>query len=205
MITDYWREECTVKDWQSGQCLTVCLTNSVDKNVQMTPCDGTANSTMWCCGNTKDCCAAGIGMETLAAQFIGIVASSSSTTVSLTTTSITSATSASLATTTMTSATPAPNNVSPEGNEPGSISGGEIAGIVVGVVAGLALLAALIFLLARRRRSASRSKLGLVEAYPPVWDSKTYHAYEADSGQPAVEVPAMGVKRHAQRAPVYEL
>jgi hypothetical protein len=24
--------------------------------VQMTPCDGTAESEMWCCGETRDCC-----------------------------------------------------------------------------------------------------------------------------------------------------
>lgn len=27
--TSYYREECTVKDWKSGKCLAVCLSNSV--------------------------------------------------------------------------------------------------------------------------------------------------------------------------------
>lgn len=55
----YWRNYCTEKDWSSGKCLNVCAENKLGgtavRNAPLVPCDGTANSTRWCCGESCSC------------------------------------------------------------------------------------------------------------------------------------------------------
>jgi hypothetical protein len=46
--------------------------------VQMTPCDGTAESEMWCCGETRDCCDHGKAL--VVPKVLGMKSNSSSST-----------------------------------------------------------------------------------------------------------------------------
>lgn len=184
----------------------------------MTPCDGTANSTRWCCGDNKDCCAGDIGFESLAQIFLGdlssattvssssvAVAASSSTAVASLSTSSTSGTSTS---STSTSSTSTSSTSAPQTEEAStSLSGGAIAGIVVGAIAGIALIGAAWFLLARRRRpSEDPAPPMYVEAGYQTDAQKTSYAHEADGAEPQVaEVSAANVKDHDGRSRVHEL
>lgn len=38
---------------------------NADDSVQLTPCDGTATSEKWCCGDSTDCCSAGFEYKAL--------------------------------------------------------------------------------------------------------------------------------------------
>ena len=192
----------------------------------MTPCDGTANSTRWCCGDNKDCCAGDIGFETLAQIFLGdlssattvssvsvaVAASSSTAVASLSTSSTsgtsTSSTSGTSTSSTSTSSTSTSSTSAPQTEEAStSLSGGAIAGIVVGAIAGIALIGAAWFLLARRRRpSEDPAPPMYVEAGYQTDAQKTSYAHEADGAEPQVaEVSAANVKDHDGRSRVHEL
>ena len=182
----------------------------------MTPCDGTANSTRWCCGDNKDCCAGDIGFESLAQIFLGdlssattvssssvAVAASSSSAVASLSTSSTSGTSTS---STSTSGTSAPQTEKTST----SLSGGAIAGIVVGSIAGIALIGAAWFLLARRRRRSDNSAPPMYaeNGYPTDAQKISYAhvAHEADGAESQVaEVSAANVKDHDGRSRVHEM
>ncbi|KAJ5722987.1 hypothetical protein N7488_001022 [Penicillium malachiteum] len=50
----YWRDQCWTSDWNSsGNCLNYCMGEMTS---EMTPCDGTKNSSTWCCGNNNTTC-----------------------------------------------------------------------------------------------------------------------------------------------------
>ncbi|KAG9233947.1 hypothetical protein BJ875DRAFT_29603 [Amylocarpus encephaloides] len=88
--TNYWREGCSDQSGSSQFCLRACSSSSdVDRfgNARMTPCDGTASSLKWCCGEHNTACC-GTGREILLAAVLG----SSSTTSSTSTSSSTSST-----------------------------------------------------------------------------------------------------------------
>jgi hypothetical protein len=129
----------------AGKCLSnVCNTGNYELTAPITPCDGTSNSSKWCCGHNKDCCDSGAGVVLLE-QVLGSV---SSTVISPS--SIASATLTSSQTSTSASATA--TNTGDSGSS--GLGGGAIAGIVIGAVAGLALVAAALFF----ARRASRKK-----------------------------------------------
>lgn len=214
--THYYREECTVTDWKNGKCLTVCLSNSVcirvrylesigtniqqaARNVRMMPCDDTANSTRWCCGDNKDCCAGDVGVETLAQTFLGDFASATLSPSSSATTAISSNIASS-------SPSSSSSSISSASERPSTLSGGAIAGIVVGAVAGLALIGTAWFFFASRRKSANQTPpLYVEEGYPNETPKESY-AYEADGSQPQVsEVPASNGKNDNAAARVHEL
>lgn len=209
---EYYREECTVQDWKIGKCLSVCLSNSVcnqsvmsaikqlmchqiSSNVMMTPCDDTANSTRWCCGTSKDCCSGDIGVETLAQTFLGMVATS----ISGLSTSATASASVSTSGSNYATSAASPSSSS-------SLSGGAIAGIVIGALAGVALIGAAWYFIARRRQAASSSPPVYVEGNHIANAPKTYYTYEADGVGPQVsEVSAANVKDHDGRTRVHEM
>jgi hypothetical protein len=150
---------------------------------EMTPCDGTANSTTWCCGNTASCC------ETLpitiAAKF-GVVLSTSTSSASATpSTSAASQTTSSSASTTSSSTSGSQNSP--------SLSGGGIAGVVIGAIAGTALICTAVFLFIGKKRN---SRSADTEPYTPAGKSPIY-MYEADTGAPQVhEAAATDTKSH---------
>ena len=163
----------------------------------MTPCDGTANSTKWCCGTNQDCCAGDIGVETLAQTFLGMVAPSTSVLSSL----------ASFAASASASGSSSSNTtVRASSGGSSSISGGAIAGIVIGALASIALIGAAWFFVARRRRPAGPPPPVYVEESQASGLSKTHYAHEADGVGPQVsEVPAANIKDHNGRSRVHEL
>jgi len=169
-------------------------------NVLMTPCDDTANSTKWCCGMNKDCCAGDIGVETLVQTFLGAIATS---------TSALSLSGPSTASGSTLSTDPSPSSTGPANQlqSSSSLSGGAIAGIVIGAVAALALIGAAWFFIAHRRRSAGPSPPAYAEeGHHTVAAPKTQYAYEADgTSQQVSEVSAANTKDHDGRAQVYEM
>ena len=163
----------------------------------MTPCDDTANSTKWCCGTKKDCCAGDIGIETLAQTFLGMFAPSTS--ILSSSTSVSASASASGSSSSSTTARASSGGSS-------SISGGAITGVVIGALAGVALIGAAWFFTVRRRRPAGPPPPVYVEESQASGLSKTYYAYEADGAGPQVsEVSAANVKDHDGRCRVHEL
>ncbi|KAL2701787.1 hypothetical protein AAEP93_006085 [Penicillium crustosum] len=124
--TTYWRNQCTISDWTNNGCLNVCtkgstLSGGSDFSAKMTSCDGTANSTTWCCGDNASCCNTSSAITI--AQKLG---EHNSTSTSLLTPSSTS---------TSTSSSPSSSQ----------LSGGVIAGIAVGSVVGAIAFLAIIY------------------------------------------------------------
>lgn len=98
----------------------------------MTPCDGTENSTVWCCGDNDDCC--GTMSAVTIAPVLAAVASASSLS---------------------TPATATPSST-PSTEESSGLSGGEMAGIGVGAGIGtIVVLGALGYFWMRHRKSAA--------------------------------------------------
>lgn len=169
------------------------------RNVRMTPCDDTANSTRWCCGENKDCCAGDIGVETLAQTFLGDFASA---TLSLSSSATTHASS----TTAIQSTSPSGSPVLSNTEESSALSSGAIAGIVIGALVLVGLVGAAWFFFARRRKSRKLPPPIYIEEGHPTEVSKTSYAYEADGGEPNVsEVPATNVKDQNGKTKVHEL
>jgi hypothetical protein len=166
----------------------------------MTPCDNTANSTRWCCGTNKDCCAGDIGVETLAQTFLGAVATPTSALSS-------PASWTASATTSSTDPSTSSTGSADQSQASSSLSGGAIAGIVIGAVAALVLIGAAWFFIARRRRSAGPSPPAYAEeGHHTVAAPKTHYAFEADGTSHQVsEVSAANTKDHDGRAQVYEM
>lgn len=209
-----------MEEWQLPECLSVqqrksrtriCLFGIFDQpqassNVRMTPCDDTANSTRWCCGTNKDCCAGDVGVETLAQTFLGAIATSTSA-LSLSVSS-TASTSPSISAP-ISSADPSSSNTGStnQSTKSSSLSGGAIAGIVIGALAGIALIGATWFIIARRRRSSGPSPPAYAEeGHQTAAAPKTQYAYEADGiNQQVSEVSAANTKDHDGRARVYEM
>lgn len=166
----------------------------------MTPCDDTANSTGRCSGANKDCCAGDIGVETLAQTFLGAIATSSSVL------SLSASLTASIPMS-PSSFSPLSTGLANQSQQSTTLSGGAIARISIGVVAGLAFIGAAWFLIARRCRSAGSSAPDCVEeAHDPIATPKMQYACEADgASQQVSEVSAANAKDHDGRAWAYEI
>ncbi|KAJ5404674.1 hypothetical protein N7465_005958 [Penicillium sp. CMV-2018d] len=140
--TTYWRNQCTISDWTNNGCLDVCTKESTpsggsDFSAKMTSCDGTANSTTWCCGDNASCCNTSSAITI--AQKLGEHTSTS--TLHL----IPSSTSTSLIS--------SPTSTSTSSSSSPQLSGGVIAGIAVGSVLGaIAFLALISFSFIRRKK-----------------------------------------------------
>ncbi|KAH6633046.1 hypothetical protein C7974DRAFT_163792 [Boeremia exigua] len=151
-VTTWFIDYCT-ENGQSdsaGKCLNVCPTASLELTAKITPCDGTATSSRWCCGDTRGCCNSNSGVVLLE-QVLGQVSSSVISSSSPATSSSSSVTTPTPSTT---SASAAPLDTGSTSTKSNGLSGGAIGGIVVGVVVGLALIAAALFF----ARKASRRK-----------------------------------------------
>lgn len=156
---------------EATKCANVCSTGDEELTAKITPCDGTKNSTKWCCGASTDCCSGDSDVKPVElAQILGAVSSS---VVSVSASATSSATSSSSQASASGVASAAPT-AADTGSGSKGLSGGAIAGIVVGALAGLALIAAALFF---ARRASQKKGAG----------------YEAPSGaghaQP-VEAPA---------------
>ncbi|KAF2644648.1 hypothetical protein P280DRAFT_465942 [Massarina eburnea CBS 473.64] len=158
--TNYWLEYCTDKDVTSGKCLDVCRETRNDAGgTLMTPCDGTNNSTKWCCGGSTTCCTNDYGVVQLPRQFSGKAISSG--VVSLSSASTPS---------------PAPSQSLPAERKGSELSSGTKAGIGIGVVFGLLVLVGAIFFvvkaLAWRRKANLQESEGL--KYGDTFDKYIY-------------------------------
>lgn len=166
----------------------------VSRNVLMTPCDGTANSTRWCCGGKNtNCCSGDIGGELLAQTFLGMPAGP---TPSATTSTSTSTTKPPILDTVVS----ANRDISPV------LSGGAIAGTVIGALMGVALVGTATFFIGRRHRSAGSSPPVYIEGGSTAVFSKAMFAHEADGRDTQVcEVSAANAEDHDGRQRVHEM
>jgi hypothetical protein len=164
----YWRESCTQSDWDAGGCQDICSTNvrlltglhtarglltmqgdDSKTDVRVTPCDGTANSTTWCCGDTNICCNDPDSRVTVAPVFVGSAAASS-TSLSSSTTSASQSTPQTTSSSSP-SAIPSPTFISTSSNTSNnSLSTGAKAGIGVGAALGVIALIAVGWFIGRR-------------------------------------------------------
>ncbi|KAL1795495.1 hypothetical protein ACET3X_005719 [Alternaria dauci] len=185
----YFRETCTLQNWEAGGCLNLCSSGEEQgkNDVTVTPCDGTPTSEFWCCGDSTNCCTdPNLEKFKVEPTFSGIITSSllptsasASVSPSASSTSSTPSSSNSNANANANTSTPAPSAI-PQNNHSAGLSTGAKAGIGVGAAAGvIALIAVGIFI---GRRSHNKKKNEVTEA-------QTY--YEPAKG----EVPA-AVYRH---------
>jgi hypothetical protein len=178
----------------------VCSTGNEELTAKITPCDGTKNSTKWCCGASTDCCSGDSDVKPVElAQILGAVSSSVVSVGASTTTST------AVSTTSQGSASGAPTAVTTESSGSKGLSGGAIAGIVIGALAGLVLIIAALFF---ARRVSQKKQAGYaappsaehvlpaeVPAYSPEpprqeMSSTVKYAHVAEmSGSPPSELP----------------
>ncbi|KAF3038049.1 hypothetical protein E8E11_002169 [Didymella keratinophila] len=213
----YWVDFCTNSDVSADGCLDVCQqTKNLFGNTPMVPCDGTATSERWCCGDSNNCCTSNVGVVRLA-QVLGgtlssIVSSSagSSTTVTssarlnaATTGSPMPASANASSTPTSTDAASASSllssSSSSSSNSDSKLSGGAITGIVIGALAGIALLGAAIFF---ARRAAMWKKKA--SAAPEAGEASAYTQHSNGYGRTAGHDPSMNDKyAHAHQGEMY--
>jgi hypothetical protein len=160
--------------------------------MEMTPCDGTAKSEKWCCGNSRTCCSS--SPVSIAALFKAQsrLSSSSASSTSSTSTARTSST------------TPSPSaqpSSSPSASS--SLSDVTIVGIVIGAIAALVLFFTAGFVVARKRKLAADPRASLPMAAAPIYPTSSQetrsaslytHKVEAMDSQ-IVEVPAEAAVR----------
>ncbi|OQO14424.1 hypothetical protein B0A48_01301 [Cryoendolithus antarcticus] len=247
-VTTWFVDYCTEfgQSDSSSSCINTCASEATSN---MTPCDGTQNSTRWCCGIGTDCCETGVGVVVLqqalgssaASAATSVASSASSSTSSSATSSVSSTTNliatsssslgftsstsfsasssgsntlasqassdsslltsqSSVSTSSMTSQTTAavsPTTSSANATTSKMLSGGAIAGIVIGVVAGLALAAGGVLL----ARSARRKRH--VESMAPSYDGPSAPVEApAYSPRPAMqELGALGKQDYVPEMP----
>ncbi|KAL4882156.1 hypothetical protein BJY04DRAFT_217478 [Aspergillus karnatakaensis] len=203
VVTEYWRDLCTSSEWPEENCVNVCSTGAGDDKVtvQLTPCDGTDNSTEWCCGKNADCC--GTDAAVTIANVLPALASSSSTSPSSSTATPSSAPESEA------------DGASVDGNDDnvnnsqssGELSTGAKAGIGVGAAAAALLGVAVVVYWVRRRRRAkgtgaepdilkTQSTSPITEKPAPFAYNGNGHIAEADSGDGVSELPGSQMLRH---------
>ncbi|OSS50962.1 hypothetical protein B5807_04620 [Epicoccum nigrum] len=172
-VTTFFIDYCTEngQDGSEGKCINVCPFASQELTAKITPCDGTANSTEWCCGADTACCKSRSGVVKLD-QVLGQVSSSTSIQSSTATSSASTASGTAIGSTTSQASASASagsagtneSNASTSSSSKG-LSGGAIAGIVIGAIAGIALIAAALFFARRasqKKRAANMGNVGNV-------------------------------------------
>ncbi|KAJ0423272.1 hypothetical protein BJY00DRAFT_278949 [Aspergillus carlsbadensis] len=205
VVTEYWRDLCTSSEWPEDNCVDVCSQgDDAEVTVQVTPCDGTENSTEWCCGSSTDCC--GTDAAVTIAAILPALASRNASSTSTSSTSSTSATSP-LTTTTSPPTTPTPDESSTEpivSTSDSGLSTGAKAGIGVGSAAGaILLIAAAAFLWARRRKAKTTGEKGYIASGP---ESGSGESDYSDKGAPIMYRQSLNpVEVHADSPNVPEL
>ncbi|KAF2679845.1 hypothetical protein K458DRAFT_407695 [Lentithecium fluviatile CBS 122367] len=197
----FWLEYCTNRDLESGRCMDVCRDARGEKGTSMiTPCDGSANSTEWCCGDTVACCG-GTSAISFPQRFVGMVngtiAGSSPTPTPTTTPTPSSLRSPETGNSTSTPAglpsgtsnPPSPSPPTPPQSP--SLSTGAKAGIGIGAVLGALAILGIGFFASKVRRlkkEAQRSRaaeMSLTPSYADLYPDKYQH-----SGFPPSELPS---------------
>lgn len=164
---------------EATKCANVCSTGDQELTAKITPCDGTKNSTKWCCGASTDCCSGDGDVKPVElAQILGAVSSSVGS-VSASATS--SATSTGPQASASGAASSAPTAATTENSGSKGLGGGAIAGIVIGALAGLGLIAAALFF--ARRASQTKKKAG----YGPPPGAEHARPVEAPAYSPGPE------------------
>jgi hypothetical protein len=163
-VCRYFANFCTDPDWKGGKCLDICeQTRGNLGNTQVTSCNGRADGDRWCCGDSTACCGSGVGLVRLAQIFGGVVSSASSsgsmsTAISSSSTTLSSlslSSSAASSTSSSSSSTPISDpatSTHKTKKKKSSLGAGAIAGIVIGVLALLALLGVLVFFVLRSNK-----------------------------------------------------
>ncbi|KAJ4332769.1 hypothetical protein N0V87_008127 [Didymella glomerata] len=158
-LTTWFIDYCTEggQEDEATKCANVCSTGNQELTAKITPCDGTKNSTKWCCGGSTDCCSGDSNIKPVElAQILGAVSSS---VVSGITSATSSATSIGSQASASGAASSAPTAANTQSSGPQGLRGGAIAGIVVGALVGLALVAAALFF-ARRASQKKKARYG---------------------------------------------
>ncbi|KAL4930122.1 uncharacterized protein BDV17DRAFT_259924 [Aspergillus undulatus] len=148
VITEYWRGLCTSSEWPESSCLDVCGTGQgAGRTMQLTPCDGTDNSTEWCCGTSDSCCGTSNAV-TIAPVLAALASSSASPSASPSPTPSESITA---------TPTPVDDDAKDDKSSSSGLSAGAKAGIGVGVgVGAILILGVLVFWWMRRSKATVR-------------------------------------------------
>lgn len=164
--------------------------------VAITPCDGSSNSTTWCCGDKNtDCCAENSSVKKYTiAEVFGDPIPTSTSSQSSAASSQTSATSQPTGSQSS-AASPASTTTASSGNS--GLSTGATAGIGVGVALGAIALIALAVMLYRRSQTKKRAQA----AAPPYAAHEQYkpseiYRYEAEAKQPAAQLASTETAIH---------
>ena len=181
--------------------------NQRSGDVNVTPCDGTDSSEYWCCGNSTACCGddASFGKEKVDRVFLGIISSSSMSSIASSTSTSMPLSSSSPSST----STPSPTTTPPN-DDSGGLSTGAKAGIGVGAAFGVIALLALGAFIGRRSYKKKKETAEMTTYYEPVkgeLSSEYRHEaptqdsflHEAPVPQKPVELP--GVPIRAQELP----
>jgi len=183
-----------------------------DKSWTLWGVNGTLDSGGWCClagatgayqnstqlglsfgvGCYPDAFLAGTNTLAAAATVSTVSCTPSSSTVSSTSSSSTTASSTAASSTSASGSTNMPTSDTAGAQHVSSLSGGAIAGVVVGAVAGAALLGVLVFLLLRKKR---RSSTGEPVAPAQEIYGKESQLYEVDGQQDRVHELPTGAER----------
>ncbi|KAH6870718.1 hypothetical protein BKA58DRAFT_440257 [Alternaria rosae] len=215
--THFYRVYCANANWEG--CLDVCRDgNLADSVSQLTPCDGTAKSEYWCCGDSNACCSASadalvskriripkeLGGEQVASASAEVASPSASPASSSagagaasSSANPTSSTGAPAATGTSEEPTPSSDaaNLSGQNEEKkdeGKSNSGRNIGIGVGVGAGVGALlgVAAVFLLRRRKRHQKTQEIeNEIAVERQKQDvAKAYHVAEMPHQEPVYEL-----------------
>jgi hypothetical protein len=174
--------------WDVAECLKLIVLQETQRATDqvVTPCDGTANSSIWCCGGSDSCCApdSTVPRYTIARVFAASVSATSSPVASSSSwTSIASGTTATLSTSN--SATASAND---NPSSDGGLSTGAKAGVGIGAAVGaLALIGLGMFITkALQWRKKLREDEGTAQSYTPVSHGAP-NLYQAE-GTPVLEL-----------------
>lgn len=131
--SEQYVDYCIDPTYNVGGCPNFCASKSSEATVQLTPCTGRADSDRWCCGISKDRCTMNIRVLLRPQVFSGDSSVSQSASLSPT-----------VASTSTESSAPT-GSTEPAVLARQRLSGGAIAGIVIGTTVGLILLGTVMF------------------------------------------------------------